>query len=167
MEEERRSESPANTPLKAVGEKIKSLIPPQAITPINNYLNEASSKAGAIISQINNSIKKESPDPKPHKKSNSVEEVVYTNPPILHLTLSGLISELALSQEWGRSIASGNIRPGQTLFSVEIDDHFRPNQLTLDTRATLAYKVFTIVFFIFLLLIFFVFTNFLNIYVLR
>lgn len=143
-QEESSNESIGNTtPLKSMGDKIKSLIPPQAVAPINNYINEATSKAGAIISQIKNVGNKESPPTKTQKRRNSViEDVVYTNPPLLHLTLSGLVSELALSQEWGKNTTTGSIRPGQTLFSVEIDDHFRPNQLTLDTRATIAYKVF-------------------------
>ncbi len=143
VEQEESAPQDSLTPLRAVGEKIKSQV--QSINaPINNYLNEASTKAGALFSHLPG-LKKDSPesDHQEHHEHHQADDdsTVYTNPPILHVSLSGMTSGLALSSEWGRNETSGSIRPGQTLFSVEIDENFRPHQLTLDTRATAAYRV--------------------------
>lgn len=134
---------PFKTPNKSVGEKLKSFT---QNSPLNNYLSEASSKAGSLLSHFqspgSNISKKESPQNTRLKRRGSFDEGSNADhPPLLHVILSGMNSGLALSNEWGRNADTGTIRPGQTIFSVQIDESFRPNQLTLDNHVTAAYRV--------------------------
>jgi hypothetical protein len=130
----------SSSPLRAVGDRIKSMA------------ELSSSKASSLLSG-----RYSSPSPSPSaasvtsrdrraaRRSSSVDEFSHvdqsTELPLLHLVLSGMTSGLALSNEWGRTADTGTIRPGQTIFSVQIDESFRPNQLTLDNHVTAAYRV--------------------------
>jgi hypothetical protein len=128
-ERQRASRTPQKNPFKSVGEKFKSMA---SHSPLNSFLASQSSvhSSGSSIGQ-----RRESPRLLGKDNDDSLSL------PLLHVVLSGMTSGLALSSEWGRSADAGTIRPGQTIFSVQIDEHFRPNQLTLDNHITAAYRV--------------------------
>jgi hypothetical protein len=137
-EEERQGRpltpSMKSNPLKTVGEKFKTMA---AHSPLSSFLGGGSTSQSSVHSS------ESSPRPVPLRRRSSGDEE-SASLPLLHVVLSGMTSGLALSSEWGRSADSGTIRPGQTLFSVQIDEHFRPNQLTLDNHVTAAYRVYSL-----------------------
>lgn len=132
------------TPRKSFSGTFKSIT---QNSPLNNYLSEASSKAGSLLShfQSGSSASKtdSSQNHRPQRRNSFEDRNPSANTPLLHVILSGMNSGLALSNEWGKNSDTGTIRPGQTIFSVQIDESFRPNQLTLDNHVTAAYRVRT------------------------